>query len=197
MSQPSDSTNETDRPKRWKMWVDGCGGFLVIEGSKVRVGGGASPEHCDVCIRADLPRTAGVIHREGEDYFWQGAGQPSSTRIWIKSGTVMGGRDATGLGSASLIMSLPSPLSRTAVLNLKPPHRFGEHVDAVLLVEGAVLIGPTSDCHVRVRHEDSAATLVRRDDTWAIRSGIDGAWEKVQANESVVVGSLSLLLESA
>ena len=173
------------------MWIDGCGGFLLLVGPRVRVGSGASPLHCDISIRADLARTAGMIEREDDDYFWQ-AGDSASQRSWIQSGS-----QVSSLGSARLVLRQPSPLTRTAVLELGSPHRFGEQVDAALLVDGTILIGPTPDCHVRLRRSERTITMVYRSGLWVLRSGTDEAWKHVSLNETLSIDAMSMMLESA
>ena len=125
--------NVSSSSKCFHLWVDGCGGFLLVLGDRVRMGRGgntllptAQSESLDdeneIAILADVPRHAGVICRRAEDYFW--VAEQSET--WIGTG------DRIPIsGSAQITLSIPSPLSTTAMLSLAPPHRFFGHVDQV------------------------------------------------------------------
>ena len=97
--------------------MDGCGGFLLLSGDRWTVGGASHDSDVDICVRADWPRMAGTIEREGEDYFWNGI-RSTEGRQWI-------GRDQTLPipGSAEMTLGQPRPLCDSAVMLLKAPHR--------------------------------------------------------------------------
>ena len=78
----------------------------------------------DIRIRADWPRVAGTVHRDGSDYFWVDVQSPDQ-RVLLRSGQPL-----PVPGSAEVTIQQPSPLSDTATLTLKAPHRYDEHVDA-------------------------------------------------------------------
>ncbi|KAA1261515.1 hypothetical protein LF1_40650 [Rubripirellula obstinata] len=186
----------TDGDCRWMLWVDGCGGFLVVTNNDVRIGREVSAAKVDVSLIADVPRLAGTIVRDEADYYWQS----SVERKWIEPG-----RGIDGLGSAKLRLSKPSALCNSAVLTLDPPHRFGGHIDAVLLVDQTWLIGPSDDCHIRCRSLSSPLVVSRSSkkdvQTWWIKHGFGGAPKELPIGRQITVGDpasteITMMLES-
>lgn len=187
------SNGPDDRPdhgsNRWLVWIDGGGGYLVLSGDTVRIGGSDSRDLTDVTIRADLPRYAGTVTRTGEDYFWQAEG---AARQWIEPN-----KSLPGLASAQASLTTPSPLCRTAVLTLDAPHRFADHVDGVILADQTWLIGPTADCHARCRSLQTTMIVQWRDTGWHIKSLVEKTFTPIQMGVALRGHGLSLLLEEA
>src|SRR5690606_36465607 len=72
-----------------------------------------------------------------------------------------------------LRFSQPHPLSATARLDMIGLGRFQPHVDAILLMADACLIGPQVNCHVYCPQWDptiAPLTLVRRSRDWFFNS---------------------------
>ncbi|MFK8111949.1 MAG: hypothetical protein AB8B91_07090 [Rubripirellula sp.] len=144
-------------------------------------------------MRADWPRHAGSIERDGEDYFWRARSSPSSEqRDLIRSG-----QSLPIAGSAVVTMSRPSALCETVVLQLKPPHRFDEHVDGVVLVNETLLVGPTQDCHIRCRESSDRAVITRRGDKWMAKAGLSGDFEELKPGRRMTLRTLAMTLEEA
>lgn len=193
------STKVTPPAQRWRLWIDGCGGFLLLTGNRWTLGGISDQSLADVRVRADWPRVAGTIEREGGDYFWMPAHTPG-TRELLNSGKTL-----AIPGSASVTMNKTSPLSDTVMLSLKPPHRFDEHVDGVALVKDTMLIGPSEDCHVRCdvqSPEDIEShgavqrlVLTLRDGQWM--AGMGGNFQELVPGQPSVLQSLAMTLEES
>lgn len=200
MSPPSPS-------KRFRLWVDGCGGFLLVLGDRARVGRGeqtpliqaisSSPDsENEIAIQADLPRRAGTLQRKSHDYFWIEEGSASDgSGIWIESGSLI-----PLSGSANLTLTSPSLMTSTAMLSLKAPHRFFGHIDQVALVSDVLLIGSTASCHIRV--EGLAKTWILRwaDAGWQTRilrseGHVEGEWQNLHEGESFEMDDVSMMLE--
>ena len=145
----------------------------------------------DICVRADLPRQAGSIERVGGDYFWEDA-QDNERRDLISNGHTLAIQ-----GSAQLTLRQPSALCDSAVLSLKPPHRFDQHVDAVVLANETVLVGPSPDCHIRCRDSVDRAVLIRRENQWLAKAGLAGTPEKLRPGHRTMLKTLALTLEEA
>lgn len=175
---------------RWRLWVDGSGGFLLLTGNRIGVGGWSSQAPADVCVRADWPRLAGVIERVGADYFWTAQSPPPACRQLISHGGKL-----PIAGSATMTLDQPSPLCDSAVLRLASPHRFDQHVDGVILMNGTLLIGPSADCHIRCRDAQTAAVLVRRQDRWLAKLGLTGEFEELYPGRRMNMDSLTMTLE--
>ncbi|KAA5543802.1 hypothetical protein FYK55_11555 [Roseiconus nitratireducens] len=159
----------TDRPRRtmWRLWVDGCGGFLLVTRQRVSVGGMRPDSDAAVQVRSDWRRHEGELIRQGSDYFWVPAtDSPADVASSLERRLLRTGEHLPITGVTKLSLEQPSPLSGSAVLSLAPPHRFSGHVDRVLLVDQTVLIGRASNNHIRLSGRDSAAVLLFRDGRW-------------------------------
>jgi hypothetical protein len=134
---------------------------------------------------------AGTIERSGSDYFWQDEKKPSRRNL------IQSGKQLPVAGSAVAIMRQPSPLSNSAVLTLQAPHRFDDHVDAVVLAGDTVLIGPGDDCHIRNRECPDRAVATRRGDRWLVKLGLSGDFQPLQPGKRTMLGNLAITLEEA
>jgi hypothetical protein len=190
---------------RWVLWVDGCGGFLIVVNRDVRIGREVTARkdesgRLDVSLVADVPRLAGMIVRDQADYYWQDSGD----RKWIEPG-----KRIAGLGSAKLRLHKPSALCNSAVLTLDPPHRFGGHIDAVILADQTWLIGPSDDCHIRCRSLSSPLVVScgseeqaeEKTYQWSIKQGFGGTPKQLPVGRHLTVGDsastqVTMLLES-
>lgn len=182
---------QTPSASRWRLWIDGCGGYLLLNGVQWSVGGLSRASNADVCVQADWPRLAGQISRRGADYFWQGQNSLES-KILLTDGTPIPIQ-----GSALMTLGKPSQLSDTAVLSLNAPHRFDQHVDGVVLVRETVLVGPGSDCHLRCRGASDRAILQLKNNQWYAKAGLLGDFQKLEVGHRVVIQSLAMTLEMA
>ncbi len=80
---------------------------------------------------------------------------------------------------------------------LEPPHRFDQHVDAVLLASATVLVGPGPDCHIRCRESNDRAVLIRRGNRWLAKAGLAGVPEELRPGHRTMLKTLALTLEEA
>lgn len=176
---------------RWRLWVDGCGGYLLMTGVRWSVGGLSRDSTVDICVQADWPRLAGQISRRGADYFWQGQ-RAADQKILLTDGT-----QVPVDGSALMTLGKPSQLSDTAVLSLNGPHRFDQHVDGVVLVRETILVGPDSDCHLRCRDASDRVVLQLKGNQWYAKAGLLGDFQRLEVGSRVVLQSLAMTLELA
>ncbi|QEF99985.1 hypothetical protein Mal15_40520 [Stieleria maiorica] len=213
MNQVIRPTTEGARTSAWRLWIDRCGGFTLLTGDRLTVGGARLEGTTDVQVRSDWRRCEGTLVRRNGDYFW------TAEEAQNISAQVSGGRESTGTllrsgsvfpitGSATLRLSQPSPLSRSAVLSLDPPHRFDQHVDHVLLVDQTVLIGPNPGDHISCTSVDTAAVLVFRDGQWRAKlkpaAAAGGPGQKTPSpmvdlvpGQRISLGDLDMMLEEA
>lgn len=187
-AEPRDR-DPAERSRKRQLWIDGGGGFLLLSGDRWHVGGAAAQEVSDVCVLADLPRYAGAIERESEDYFWVGQ---EGRRTLLKSGQAL-----PVSGSAQVRFSRPSQLSGSAVLELSPPHRFAGHVDGIVLFFDTLLIGPGRDCHLRVPRAEETVVLTLRDGRWWVKIPGSSELSELVAGDRWVRGSLSMTLDES
>ena len=171
--------------------MDGCGGFLLLTGGPWSVGGWSQGPKADVCVRADWPRRAGMIQRSGEDYFWIDEKKPRRSEL------IQNGKALPVQGSAVMTLRKPSPLSNSAVLALQAPHRFDDHIDAVVLAGDTVLIGPSDDCHIAYRGIPNRVIVMRKDDCWLAKEGSNGDFQRLLPGERMMLENLAITLEKA
>ncbi len=176
-----------------------CGGFLLLVGDRFSLG----RSQADIVVQADWPRRVGAIQRQSGDYFWcpdLGAAEQidGTSQASPRPGTptlVRFGRPLEIAGSASVMLDQPSRLSTTAVLRVAAPHRFDRHVDAVVLVDQAVLIGPGKECHLRHRESTAVTVLVYRQGVWSAKLGIEGTFSELVVGRAMTLGSVAMTLE--
>jgi len=209
------------RTPAWHLWIDCCGGYALIPGQRWSIGGARPGGDAMIRVQSDWRRSEGQIVRHGSDYFWQPrrktdrspAGENLGERQWLHPGRVI-----PIPGSVQLRLDQPSPLSATAVLVPEPPHRLDSHVDAAVLVDQIVQIGPGADNHIRCGQLDAAAVLVFRDGRWKAKpkpgrdvssgdrsgSGTSGGqpgaanrFVDLVCGQRISVGSLDMTLEQA
>ncbi len=175
----------------------------MVVGDRVTLGRGqnASPllrspstRHCDVGVMADWPGRVGTIERRGGDYFWSQASTEASTLLTP-------GHPLPSTGSVTVDLRLPCPLSASSVMTVAAPHRFADHVDAVVLVDQTIVVGPGTDCHVRVRQATERLVLVHADGKWFVKLGVAGNRQQIERQpielgQSVSAGDFTMTLET-
>lgn len=157
--------------RRRILWVDGVGGYLLVDSDEVSVGQAIADSPVDIGIVGDLRRRAGVVRRSGGDYLLQPL---QSTRLNdepIERAQLLKHNDQVQFGDrVRLRFTQPHRLSATARLDLVGLGKFNPYVDAVLLLADSCLIGPQANCHVRCPHwselDQAPLALVRRDHDW-------------------------------
>lgn len=200
MTDPSTPSNLA-KPvaSRYRLWVDGCGGFLLVVGDRVTLGRGhnasplvkpSSPRQCDVGVIGDWPSFVGAIDRRGGDYFWTPASTDAAILLTANS-------PLPSTGSVTIELRLPSPLSASGMMTIAAPHRFADQVDAVLLVDGTMVIGPGNDCHVRVRQAAERSVLIHADGKWFVKPAATAARQPIELGRSVSAGEFTMTLELA
>ncbi|TWU23959.1 hypothetical protein Pla52o_18820 [Novipirellula galeiformis] len=191
VSETETLSNSKPPADRWRLWVDGCGGFLLLAGHRWSVGGASSAWGTDVRIQADLPRRAGVITRQEDRYFWNSAEKPESAV------PLQPGHPLPITSSATLVFRQPSPLSGSGVLTLQPPHRFDGHVDGIIFAADTLLIGPTADCHVQLYGLQQKVVMTRRADQWLAKVLGTAELAKLPIGTRVAMGEIEMTLENA
>ena len=155
-------------PKRFFLWVDGGGGYLVCTGSHVTIGQAAADAPIDIPIFADLAKVHATLSRDAEGYVLESSrgamvNGKAVTRAALKPG------DRISLGSTcQLAFDQPSPLSPTARLDLVSGHRFQTAVDAILLMADMLILGPGDDPHVPLQSKNDIS-LYRGPDGLSVR----------------------------
>lgn len=135
-------------PKRFLLWVDGVGGYLVCLSPRVTFGQAVNDGPVDIPLFAELSRLHAEIFRDGEGYVLESArevlvnGQPVPRSV-LRPG------DRLTLGTTcQLLFHLPVPISPTARLELVSGHRLPLAVDGIILMADTLVLGPGMQAHV-------------------------------------------------
>ena len=155
------------------LWIDGVGGFLLIDSSQVLVGQAVSGTAVDVAIVGDLSRQACAFRRNEGDYLLQPLqpmkldGQP------VDRAQLLGEESIIQLGSRiRLKFTRPNPLSATAKIELESLNRFKPSVDGVLMLADSCILGPNAGSHVVCPWEHELL-MFQQDGLWHFRSLVD------------------------
>ncbi len=147
-SEASTSGPTAPLPKRFLLWVDGVGGYLVCLSPRVTFGQAVGDGPVDVPLYAELSRLHAEVFRDGEGYVLE------SAREVLVNGTpaprtVLRPGDRLTLGTTcQLLFHQPVPISPSARLELVSGHRLPLAVDGVILMAEALILGPGMQVHV-------------------------------------------------
>jgi len=207
----------------WELWIDSVGGFRLLEGDRFTIGGSGGDDPADIAVRSAWRSQMAMLRRVGDD-FWLQRGSTTQTGFaplvskepvaspvvcdavlpveFMPVGT-MGqqgfgageiGKVDSGAPGPRLRLRKPSPLSGTVVLLLDPPHRFVVPVDAMILVDKTVLIGPDRSNHIRAPQQvKSGFVLLKRADQWWVRQS-DGSTKPMIEGERVEIDNLVMTI---
>jgi hypothetical protein len=158
-------------PRRFLLWVDGVGGYLVCLSPRITLGQATVDTFVDVPLFADVSRLHAALTRDGEGYLLEAVravqvnGKPSEKAI-LRPG------DRITLGSCcQFIFRQPSAVSTTARLDLVSGHRLPIAVEGVLLMADALLMGPGPQMHVTMPQLKQPLVLFRHKDGLGVGYG--------------------------
>ncbi len=174
---------------RWELWVDRGGGFDILQRERVTIGGPGGDAPADIAVRcAWRSRVATILRGQSGDAIEITVGfdavtqqpllnQPGvplqlATDHWLPLDGLSSGDYVVAMSDAvpRLRYRRPSPLSRSAVVTVAAPHRLVRPIDATILFDQTILVGPESFNHVRAESLSSQGwVLFRRDDRWWVR----------------------------
>jgi hypothetical protein len=169
---------------RWELWVDRGGGFDILQRDRVTIGGPGGDTPADIAVRcAWRSRVATILRGQSGDAIEiatssDASPQPPSVPLqlatdqWLPLKGLSSGDFVVATSDAAprLRYQRPSPLSRSAVITVAAPHRLVRPIDATILFEQTILVGPETFNHVRVESLSSQGwVLFRRDDRWWVR----------------------------
>jgi hypothetical protein len=149
--------------KRFMLWIDAVGGYLVHLADELILGQSAPGSAADIALQSDISRKHAKIARVSGGYLVE----PLSGKV------VIGGRTATGpvllsdgdevqLGSAvKMRFRKPHVLSSSARLEITTGHRTQPHADAIILMAESCVLGPKWQNHVNCRDWSGDVVLYR------------------------------------
>lgn len=153
------------------LWVDGVGGFLLVDREEVVIGQATASSKADVAIVGDLSRQAAAIRRTESDYLLQPLQPTQVDGISIDRPLLLSEKATIQLGQrVQLEFSKPSPLSATACLKLTSMNRFKPNVDGILLLADSCIVGPNPGSHVACPSWGKELLLFRNGEDWYFRT---------------------------
>jgi hypothetical protein len=169
LSSTASAPEELDPLRRFLLWVDGVGGFLVCMAPRVTFGQAAPDAFVDVPLLADVSRTHAAVRREADGYILE-AVRSVQVNGQRTEKTLLHAGDRVTLGTCcQLQFRQPVPVSASARLDLVSGHRLPLAVDAVLLMADTLVIGPGEQAHIHVPELDHAVILFRNKDGLGVR----------------------------
>lgn len=150
VARPSTVGGPTPLPKRFLLWIDDVGGYLVCLSPRIMFGQAVGDGPVDIPLFAELSRLHAEVFRDGEGYVME------STREVLINGTasarsVLKPGDRLTLGpTCQLVFHQPVAISPSARLELASGHRLPLAVDGVLLMAETLILGTGSQVHVQL-----------------------------------------------
>jgi tetratricopeptide (TPR) repeat protein len=156
-------------PKRYHLWIDGIGGFLVCLAPRVSLGQASADGGVDVPLLADVSRFHAAIVRDNEGYLVESA-RPLQVNGNSTQKTTLHPGDRITLGAGcQLIFHRPVQLSATAKLVMQSGQRLPLSLDGVLLMAETLIIGPGPQAHVIHPDMTKPIVLYRQKDGLGVR----------------------------
>lgn len=190
--------------RRFLLWIDGVGGYLVCLGDTVTIGQSSPEWSVDVPIQADLSRRHAQIARRGDGYVIEPLQLTRVNGQVLRGQMLLSDGDEIQLGQAvRLRFRQPHALSASARLDFLSHHRTQPKADGVLLMAESCVLGPKWQNHVVCRDWQGDVVLYRRDGELYCRAmnsiEIDGQTcdgrGRLQRNAHVSGNDFSLSLE--
>jgi hypothetical protein len=200
---PPSGSDRAALPKRFLLWVDGVGAYLVCTGSRVTFGqagvDGGGP--VDIPLFADVSRVHAELTRDGEGYLVEAGKAAPVNGKDVPRPVLVNGREAARcvltpgdrvtLGSTcQFLFQQPVVVSATARLDLTSGHRLNHPVDGVLLMANEVILGPGPDAHVVIPDAAERVLIYRSKDGLGVR--YTGA--EFRVNDQPCAGPVPLVL---
>ncbi len=145
------STGGAPQPKRFLLWVDGVGGYLVCLSSRITFGQATAGGPVDVPLFADVSRTHAELTRDPEGYVIE-SGRGIRVNGTETKHAVLNTGDRVTLGaSCQFVFHRPVAMSSSARLELTSGHRLPISVEAVLLMGNELILGLEPDSHIPLK----------------------------------------------
>jgi hypothetical protein len=158
-------------PKRFLLWIDGVGGYLICLGPRVTFGQATADGSVDVPLLADVSRLHATVARDGEGYVVESVRPLQVNGQAVTKATLIPG-DRVTLGAACQFrFLLPVPVSTSARLELVSGHRLPVSVDGILLMAETLVLGPGPQAHVPLPDVSKDVLLYRHKDGLGVRYG--------------------------
>ena len=165
---PSD-TPAAALPKRFLLWVDGVGGYLVCLSNRVTFGQATSDGPVDVPLFADVSRLHAELSRDGEGYVVESGKGVMVNGVGLTRSVLAAGDRVTLGGTCQFLFHRPVSVSLTARLELTSGHRLPVAVDGVLLMANELILGTGPNAHVVLPGLPAPVLIYRSKDGLGVR----------------------------
>jgi hypothetical protein len=156
-------------PKRFLLWVDGVGGYLVCLSNRVTFGQATGEAPVDVPLFADVSRLHAELTRDGEGYVIE-SGKGVLVNGKTANRSVLAAGDRVTLGATcQFLFHKPVSVSSTARLELTSGHRLPVAVDGVLLMGNELILGAGPESHVVLPGVPAPVLIYRSKDGLGVR----------------------------
>jgi hypothetical protein len=165
----TETEEPTAPPKRFLLWIDGVGGYLICLGPRVTFGQATAVGSVDVPLLADVSRMHATVARDGEGYVVESVRPLQVNGQTVTKATLAPG-DRVTLGAACQFrFDLPVPVSSSARLELVSGHRLPLSVDGILLMAETLVLGRGPQAHVPLQEVAADVILYRDRDGLGVR----------------------------
>ncbi len=165
--------NQKPKPngsKKFILWIDGVGGYLICMGSEVTIGQSCPDSIADITLFCDVSRHHLTLTRDSECYVLK-AERTVKVNAQEVDRTLINPGDRITLGSScQLLFRQDVPISTTARIDLVSGHRFGLPIDGAILMSETLLIGPGPQANVLMDDLDQTVIIFRTKDGLGVRS---------------------------
>lgn len=134
--------------RRFLLWIDGVGGFLLCLDAKVTIGQAAPEAGVDVPIFADISRLHATLIRDSEGYVLRAMRPLTVNNQDVEQRSLKAGDRITLSSACQLQFRQDVPISASARLDLMSGQRFGVAVDGVLLMAETLVLGSGPQVHI-------------------------------------------------
>jgi len=185
--QPSIRINETFGVR---LWIDGVGCAIVWFDDQLTIGNAHKTiESGNLGIMADLRTEHAHLRRSGETWSVDPVGKTTLNGNLISKRRPMPTKCHLQLGATiedeqvEMEVTVPSPLSASAVLRFISHHRPKDRIDRVVLFQQTCLLSGQSQSHIVCPGWKETAVLFERDNTLWLKSADGFALEQSQSDE--------------
>jgi hypothetical protein len=156
-------------PKRFLLWVDGVGGYLVCLSSRVTFGQATADGPVDVPLFAEVSRTHAEVTRDGEGYVIESGRGIRVNGDETKRAVLSAGDRVTLGASCQFLFHKPVAVSSSVRLELTSGHRLPVAVDGVLLMGNELILGAGPEAHIEIAGLAAAVLIYRSKDGLSVR----------------------------
>ncbi len=156
-------------PKRFLLWVDGVGGYLVCLSNRVTFGQATADGPVDVPLFADVSRTHAEVTRDGEGYVIESGRGIRVNGAETKRAVLAAGDRVTLGASCQFVLHKPVAVSSSLRLELTSGHRLPVAVDGVLLMGNELMLGPGPEAHIELKGLEAPVLIYRSKDGLTVR----------------------------